>query len=198
MIAFLNGILVEKTPSVVTLDVNGVGYEVLISLSTYDRLPHSGETCRLLVHHHVREDAQILFGFVQIEEKRMFELLTGVNGVGPKVALSALSGMTVGELTAAIADSDVKRIGTVRGIGKKTAERIIMELRDKIDPLEVFAGREPVADSARNTMLRDAIMALGSLGFAQDQARKMVQSVFDADNNVTDTETLLRKALGSK
>ncbi len=198
MIAFLNGILVEKTPSVVTLDVNGVGYEVLISLSTYDRLPHSGETCRLLVHHHVREDAQILFGFVQIEEKRMFELLTGVNGVGPKVALSALSGMTVGELTAAIDDSDVKRIGTVRGIGKKTAERIIMELRDKIDPLEVFAGREPVADSARNTMLRDAIMALGSLGFAQDQARKMVQSVFDADNNVTDTETLLRKALGSK
>jgi holliday junction DNA helicase RuvA len=198
MIAFLDGILVDKTPSLVTLDVHGVGYEVLVSLSTYDRLPHTGERCRLLVHHHVREDAQILFGFAQAEEKRMFERLTGVNGVGPKMALSALSGMTVSELTAAIADNNVKRISAVHGIGKKTAERIIMELRDKIDPLEAFAGREPGADGARNTVLRDAVMALISLGFPQDQARKMVQAAFDADNTVRDTEALLRKALGSK
>lgn len=198
MIAFLNGILADKTPSLVTLDVHGVGYELLVSLSTYDRLPHTGEACRLLVHHHVREDAQTLFGFAQAEEKRMFERLTGVNGVGPKMALSVLSGMTVGELTAAIADNNVKRVSTVHGVGKKTAERIIMELRDKIDPLEAFAGREPGADSARNTMLRDAVMALMSLGFPQDQARKMVQAAFDADNTVTDTEALLRKALGSK
>ncbi|MDD4101355.1 MAG: Holliday junction branch migration protein RuvA [Kiritimatiellae bacterium] len=198
MIAFLNGILVDKTPSLVTLDVHGVGYELLVSLSTYDRLPHTGETCRLLVHHHVREDAQTLFGFAQAEEKRMFERLTGVNGVGPKVALSVLSGMTVGELTAAIADNNVKRISTVHGIGKKTAERIIMELRDKIDPLEAFAGSGSSTDSVRNTMLRDAVMALISLGFPQEQARKMVQAAFDADNTVTDTEALLRKALGSK
>ncbi|MDD3546608.1 MAG: Holliday junction branch migration protein RuvA [Kiritimatiellae bacterium] len=198
MIAFLNGILADKTPSLVTLDVHGVGYELLVSLSTYDRLPHTGETCRLLVHHHVREDAQTLFGFAQAEEKRMFERLTGVNGVGPKVALSVLSGMTVSELTAAIADNNFKRISAVHGIGKKTAERIIIELRDKIDPLEALAGREPGADSARNTMLRDAVMALMSLGFPQDQARKMVQAAFDADNTVTDTEALLRKALGSK
>lgn len=198
MIAFLNGILVDKTPSVVTLNVHGVGYEVLISLSTYDRLPHTGETCRLLVHHHVREDAQILFGFAQIEEKRMFERLTGVNGVGPKMALSVLSGMTANELITAIANGDVKRLSAVHGIGKKTAERIIMELRDKIDPLEALAGRDSGADSVRNTMLRDAVMALGALGFAQDQARKMVQSAFDADSTVTDTEVLLRRALGSK
>lgn len=197
MIAFLNGILVDKSPSRVTLDVNGVGYELLVTLNTYDRLPHTGEKCRLLVYYHVREDAQTLFGFAQAEERRMFERLIGVNGVGPKLAVSALSGMTVNELTAAIADNNVKRVSAVHGIGKKTAERIIMELRDKIDPLEALAGREPGGDSTRNAMMRDAVMALVSLGFQQDQARKMVQAAAE-DNTLQDTEALLRKALASK
>ena len=198
MIAFLHGTLVDKTPSVVTLDVHGVGYEVFISLGTYDRLPATGSACRLLTYHHIREDAQILFGFMQAEEKGMFERLLGVNGVGPKLALSVLSGLTVGELSLAIAENNVKRISAVHGIGKKTAERIVMELRDKVDPLEALAGRGAEGDTARNAMLRDAILALGSLGFLQDQARKMVQSALDADPAVTDTETLLRKALNSK
>ena len=198
MIVSLHGTLVDKTPSVATLDVHGVGYEVFISLGTYDRLPATGAACRLLTYHHVREDAQILFGFMQAEEKRMFERLIGVNGVGPKLALSALSGLTVGELSLAIAENNVKRISSVHGIGKKTAERIVMELRDKVDPLEALAGRGAEGDTARNAMLRDAILALGSLGFPQDQARKMVQSALDADPAVTDTETLLRKALNSK
>ena len=198
MIAFLHGTLVDKTPSVATLDVHGVGYEVFISLGTYDRLPATGSACRLLTYHHIREDAQILFGFMQAEEKGMFERLLGVNGVGPKLALSVLSGLTVGELSLAIAENNVKRISAVHGIGKKTAERIVMELRDKVDPLEALAGRGAEGDTARNAMLRDAILALGSLGFLQDQARKMVQSALDADPAVTDTETLLRKALNSK
>ena len=198
MIVFLHGTLVDKTPSVATLDVHGVGYEVFISLSTYDRLPATGSACRLLTYHHIREDAQILFGFMQSEEKRMFERLIGVNGIGPKLALSVLSGLTVGELSLAIAENNVKRISAVHGIGKKTAERIVMELRDKVDPLEALAGRGAEGDPARNAMLRDAILALGSLGFPQDQARKMVQSALDADPAVTDTETLLRKALNSK
>ena len=198
MIVFLHGTLVDKTPSVATLDVHGVGYEVFISLSTYDRLPATGSACRLLTYHHIREDAQILFGFMQSEEKRMFERLIGVNGIGPKLALSVLSGLTVGELSLAIAENNVKRISAVHGIGKKTAERIVMELRDKVDPLEALAGRGAEGDTARNAMLRDAILALGSLGFPQDQARKMVQSALDADPAITDTETLLRKALNSK
>ena len=198
MIAFLHGTLAEKTPSTVVLDVQGVGYELFISLSTYDRLPATGSDCRLLTYHHIREDAQVLFGFAQAEEKRMFERLIDVNGVGPKLALSVLSGLTVAELVAAIAESNVKRISSVHGVGKKTAERIIVELRDKVDPLEALAGRTAGGGDARNAMLRDAILALSQLGFPQDQARKMVQSALDADPAVTDTEVLLRKALSSK
>jgi len=198
MISFLHGTLVEKTPSVATLDVHGVGYEVLISLSTYDRLPATGSACRLLTFHHIREDAQILFGFMQAEEKRMFGRLIDVNGVGPKMALSVLSGLTVVELIVVIAENNVKRISTVHGIGKKTAERIVMELRDKVDPLEAFAGKTAGGGDARSAMLRDTVLALTSLGFPQDTARKMVQSALDADPALNDTETLLRKALNSK
>ena len=198
MIVFLHGTLVEKTPSVATLDVQGVGYEVFISLSTYDRLPATGSLCRLFTHHHIREDAQILFGFVEADEKKMFERLLDVNGVGPKLALSVLSGLTVADLSLSIAEGNVKRISSVHGVGKKTAERIVIELRDKVDPLEALAGKGKDGDSARNAMLRDAILALGSLGFPQDQARKMVQAALDADASITDTEALLRKALNSK
>jgi Holliday junction DNA helicase RuvA len=195
MIAFLHGTLVEKTPSVVTLDVGGVGYEVFISLNTYDRLPATGSPCRLLTHHHIREDAQILFGFVQPEEKTMFERLLDVNGVGPKLALGVLSGLTVSELAVAIADGDTKRISSVHGIGKKTAERIVIELRDKVNPLEALASKTADGASA-NAVLRDTVLALTSLGFQQDQARKMAQAAHDAEPAIADTETLLRKALG--
>ncbi len=198
MIAFLHGTLIEKTPSVATLDVGGVGYEVFVSLSTYDRLPATGSDCRLLTHHHIREDAQMLFGFAQAEEKAMFERLIDVNGIGPKLALGVLSGLTVSELTAAIAENNVKRISSVHGIGKKTAERIVVELRDKIDPLEAFAGRTAGGGDPKNAMLRDTVLALTSLGFPQDQARKMVQAALDADPSLNDTEALLRRALGSK
>ena len=198
MIAFLHGTLVDKTPTVVTLDVHGVGYEVFISLGTYDRLPATGSACRLLTYHHIREDAQILFGFMQPEEKSMFERLIAVNGIGPKLALSVLSGLTVAELSLAIAENNVKRISSVHGIGKKTAERIVIELRDKIDPLEALLGRGAGGDTAQNAMLRDTILALTSLGFPQEQARKMVQSALDADASIQDTEALLRKALNCK
>jgi len=197
MIAFLHGMLAEKTPSVATLDVGGVGYEVFISLNTYDRLPATGSDCRLLVYHHIREDAQMLFGFLQAEEKGMFERLINVNGIGPKSALSVLSGLTVAELSTAIADSDVKRISAVHGIGKKTAERIVVELRDKINPLEALSLKTAEGDP-QATVLRDTLLALGSLGFPTDQARKMAQAALDANPSIKDTETLLRRALNSK
>lgn len=196
MIASLRGVLVEKTPSMVLLDVQGVGYEVFISLSTFDRLPAKDAACFLFIYHHIREDAQTLFGFSQKEEKRMFERLINVNGVGPKLALSVLSGLTVAELTRAIAERDVKRISSVHGIGKKTAERIVLDLRDKVDPLEAFATAD--GNVPETAMLRDTALALESLGFAQDQARKMAQEAFDALPNAASTEDLLRRALNSK
>ncbi len=199
MIAFIQGILDEKTPSRAVLNVQGVGYEVFISLSTYDRLPATGCDCRLLTYHQIREDLQTLFGFFQAEEKVMFERLISVSGVGPKLALSVLSGLTVHELSLAIAEGNAKRISAIHGVGKKTSERLIVELRDKIDPLATLATASPESGTpARNAMLRDAILALGSLGFPQDQARKMVQAALDADTGIQDTEALLRQALNSK
>ena len=199
MIAFLNGILAEKHPTSVVLDVHGVGYAVLIPLSTYDRLPATGETCQLQIHHHMREDGQSLCGFATADEKQMFELLIGISGIGPKVALGVLSGLNAAELRAAIAEGDVKRLSSVRGVGKKTAERIVVELRDKIDPAEALASRATAAgNSAGATVLRDTVLALTALGFPPDQARKMVQAALDAGADTADTEALLKLALGSR
>ncbi|MCL2103640.1 MAG: Holliday junction branch migration protein RuvA [Kiritimatiellaeota bacterium] len=198
MIAFLQGKLEAKSPTVAVMDVQGVGYEVFIPLSTYDRLPASGEPCRLLIHHHIREDAQMLFGFAQADEKAMFERLITISGVGPKTALSILGGLTVSELSAAIAGNDIKRVSTIRGIGKKTAERLIVELRDKVSPLEALAARAAGGGDPHAAMLRDAVLALTQLGFPQEQARKMAQVALDADPSIGDAETLLRKSLSSK
>jgi Holliday junction DNA helicase RuvA len=199
MIAFLHGILAEKQPTSVILDVQGVGYAALIPLSTYDRLPATGETCRLLIHHHIREDGQMLCGFATAEEKQMFEWLIGISGIGPKLALGVLSGLSVAELRAAIAEGNIKRLSSVRGVGKKTAERLVVELRDKIDPAEALAGRAAATgDVAGATVLRDTVLALTALGFPQDQARKMVQAALDAGAETADTEALLKLALGSR
>ena len=197
MIAFLDGVLVEKQPTSVVLEVHGVGYAVLIPLGTYDRLPATGERCRLFTHHHIREDGQLLCGFATVDEKRMFELLIGISGVGPKLALGALSGLSVGELRAAIAAGDIKRISSIHGIGRKTAERIIVELRDKIDPAEALAGRA-AATAGGQVVLRDTVLALTALGFPQEQARKMVQAALDAGTDTTDTEALLKQALAGR
>ncbi|MEI8244110.1 MAG: Holliday junction branch migration protein RuvA [bacterium] len=199
MIAFLHGLLAEKQPTSVELDVHGVGYAVLIPLSTYDRLPATGETCRLQIHHHIREDGQLLCGFATADEKHMFELLIGISGIGPKVALGVLSGLSVAELRAAIAEGNHKRLSSVRGVGKKTAERIVVELRDKIDPAEALASRAVAnGDPAGATVLRDTVLALTALGFPQDQARKRVQAALDAGGATTDTEALLKLALASR
>ena len=197
MIAYLKGVLAEKSPSRVILEVGGIGYEVFVSINTFDRLPPTGSDCRLLTCHHVREDCQILFGFSDAREKQMFELLLNVNGVGAKTALAILSGLTVAELSLCISENNVKRISTVHGIGKKTAERIAMELRDKINPFEAMAASGGTGNLQESNMIRDAVMALSSLGFAQDKDKKMVQAVLAGESEITDTEELLRKALSS-
>lgn len=197
MIVRLTGVLFEKNPSAVILDVQGVGYQVAVSPATYDRLPSCGDVCSLLIHHSIREDGQTLFGFLRSAEKRMFELLIAVSGIGPKSAMGALNGLSVDELTEAIAAGDIRRISSAPGIGKKTAERIVLELRDKMDP---FAEARSPSDgtSPAGTVVRDTVSALASLGFSREQAQKMAQTARNDLPDVTDVNTLLKAALGRK
>ena len=197
MITYVKGVLVEKHPTRVVVDVAGLGYEVLIPLSSYDRLPATGAEVCLLTVDHVREDAHILYGFHSEGERQLFGMLTSVSGIGPKSALSALSGMTVRELKAAVVEGDVKRISAVPGIGAKTAERIIVELRHKLsagEALEAVAGTDD-GDDPLHAGLRDALLALVALGYKQDDARKMVLAVSKKHPDITDVEKLIKMAL---
>jgi Holliday junction DNA helicase RuvA len=178
MITFLEGKLDLKQPARIVMDIGGVGYEVFIPLCSYDRLPPEGDRCRILIYHHITDSAQKLFGFFAEEEREMFIRLLTISGVGPKLAISALSGLPVRELKTALINGDIKRISSISGIGKKTAERIIVELRDKFsqgDQLDAFA--ESGGEAGGDSRLRDAALALGALGYKLDDAQKMIKSV---------------------
>jgi len=200
MITFLQGKLVEALPTQVVVDVNGIGYEVLIPLSSFDKIPAPGQPVKLLTQLIVREDAHILYGFATAMERDLFRLLiNNVSGIGPKTALNILSGMNAVAFRGAVANGDVKSLSQISGVGKKTAERIVVELRDKIDPVEALAGRAAAGgNTAGAASLRDTVLALAALGFPQDQARKMVQGALDAGADASDTEALLKQALGSR
>jgi len=195
MIAYLKGILAEKDISCVVVECGGVGYEVSIPLSTFDRLPAEGGEVKLFTHHEVREDAQLLFGFATRPERDMFDLVTTVSGVGPKLALAVLSGLTVGDLQLAVSQGDAKRLARVKGIGKKTAERIVVELRDRINPIEALANATSEVSQEQGAVLRDAMLALTALGFTEELARAKVQKVLDAEPSLADVETILKRAL---
>jgi holliday junction DNA helicase RuvA len=199
MIVFLDGVLEEKEPTRVVVNVNGVGYEASIPLSSYDRLPETGQRVRLLTVPVVREDAHLLFGFMTGEERDAFLLLTSVNGIGPKLGLAVLSGLAVRDLKAAIAGGDVKRLSGISGIGKKTAERLILEMRDKLgkgDLMEAFAGGQ--AASPANAKLRDALLALISLGYKQADAQSMVKDIASEITPATSLEEILRQVLSGR
>src|SRR5512140_3389707 len=140
MIAFLRGTLLEKHPNQVIVDVGGVGYDVAIPVSTFSALPEAGKQVELRVHTHVREDAMALFGFASADEKTLFEKLIGVSGIGPKLAVTVLSGLPVADLIASIRQGLVEQLVRIPGVGKKTAERIVLELRDKLEMLGAAAG----------------------------------------------------------
>jgi len=198
MIAYLHGTLVTKQPTSIVIDVAGVGYEVFIPLSSYDRLPPPDDTCRILIHDYVREDQHVLFGFMTEPERRMFQLLLATSGIGPKLALSALSGLSVRDLKAAIVDGDVKRISSISGIGKKMAERIVVELRHRFgagEALEAVAGEpEPSADEVR---LRDAVLALVALGYKQEEARRKAGAVMQkTGGGALSVEEIIKRSLG--
>ena len=196
MLAFVEGEIVEKEPTHVIVQAGGLGYEVFIPLSSYDRLPAPGGRCRLLLHDHVREDAHLLFGFATEAERRLFRMLIEISGIGPRLALGALSGLTPREFTAAVAEGDVKRLSRIRGIGRRTAERIVVELRSRLseaEALEAKAGGEPLDDPGRRR--RDTLLALIALGYARAEAQRMVQSLTAAQVAGESVEDLVRAAL---
>lgn len=195
MIAYVKGILDEKNIDRVVVDCGGVGYEVWIPLSTFDRLPAEGEQVKLFTYHVVREDAQLLYGFASQQERSMFELMTGVSGVGPKLALTILSGLTVGDLQLAITQADSKRLSSVKGIGKKTAERLVIELRGKINPIEALANATAETSREQSAVLLDAMLALTALGFSEDIARTKVQKVLEDEPHLDNVEAIIKKAL---
>ncbi len=195
MIAYLRGVLAEKEVTRVVVECHGVGYEAAIPLSTFDRLPAEGAEVKLYTHHEVREDAQLLFGFATKPERDMFRLVTTVSGVGPKLALAVLSGLTVGDLQLAVSQGDAKRLAAVKGIGKKTAARIVVELKDKINPIEALANATAETSREQGAVLRDAMLALAALGFSEDIARAKVQQVLDGEPGLADVETILKRAL---
>ena len=200
MIAYVRGTLAEKGPDRVVIEAGGIGYELLIPVSTFDRLPKEGGEAKLLAWHCVREDDEALFGFATREEREMFLKLTQVSGVGPKIALAILSGSSIGELSLAIASGNAKRISSIKGVGKKTAEKICVELKDKVNAIEALAAtsRRGGAEGEKAPMLRDAVLALTALGFNDETANKMVSKVLADNPSVKDVETLVRLALASR
>jgi Holliday junction DNA helicase RuvA len=195
MIAYIRGTLAEKDMTRVVVEAAGVGYELLIPLSTFDRLPREGGEVKLLAWHCVREDDEILFGFATAQEREMFAKLTAVSGVGPKIALAILSGSSVGELSMAIASGDAKRISAIKGVCRKTAEKICVELRDKVD---LFAAGALSAGKAENSVIRDAVAALRALGFNEETSSKMVAEAMSADPSLDNVEAIIKKTLKSR
>jgi holliday junction DNA helicase RuvA len=178
MITFLHGNLIEALPTQVTVEVNGVGYEALIPLSSYDKLPAPGQTVKLLTHLVVREDAHVLYGFMTVAERLLFRLLiNNVSGIGPKIALNILSGINVTAFRGAVAGGDIKMLSQISGVGKKTAERIIIELKDKIGPGGVLEAQSAQrALSAVEQKANDAVLALIALDFKPAEAHETVRA----------------------
>ena len=195
MIAYIRGTLVEKEPTRAVIEAGGVGYEFLVPLSTYEKLPRTGSEAKLLAYHCVREDDEILFGFATDDEKAMFAKLTSVSGVGPKIALAILSGSSVAELAMSIASGDAKRISAIKGVGKKTAEKICVELKDKVSEF-AFSGR--AGANAPAPIAKDAVAALRALGFNEEISSKMVADVLAKDSAIDSVEAIIKQALSGR
>ncbi len=195
MIAYLDGKLAYKEASYVLIDVAGVGYEVHTSLQTYSTLPASNERVKLFTHHHVREDAQTLFGFATTDEKALFLDLVSVSGIGPNTALGMLSAMPPGEIRTAIVSENVKVVQSIKGIGPKTAQRVILELKDKMRRAGVVSDGGPTYRQTTNPVREEALAALVALGFQKAAAEKSVDDILTRMGNTITVEDLIRQAL---
>ena len=193
MIGRLKGLLLEKQPPAILIDVQGVGYELEASMSTFYNLPECGETILLHTHMVVREDAQLLYGFISLAERLMFRTLIKISGVGPKLALTILSGMSAEDFSRCILEGDSKALTQLPGVGKKTAERLVVELKDRIeknDSIKLPGAPEKIERQA--SPVNDAVSALISLGYKAQQASQMIRSM-DVDGK--STEEIIRSAL---
>lgn len=197
MITFLHGKLVTALPTQITVDVHGVGYEVLISLSSFARLPEPGGEIHVLTHLAVREDAHVLYGFMSAAERDLFRLLVNtVSGIGPKIALNVLSGMNPTAFRGAVAGGDVKALSQINGVGKKTAERIVVELRDKMGAASAWeASSAERSLSESDAKVNDAVLALVALGFKQPEANDTVRAVMAVLGDSATVEAIVRACL---
>jgi Holliday junction DNA helicase RuvA len=192
MIALLRGVLLEKHPNQAIVETGGVGYDVTIPVSTFTHLPETGTEVRLRIHTHVREDALALYGFLTQDEKALFEKLIGVSGIGPTLAVKILSGLAAPDLIHAIRRGELERLVRIPGVGRKTAERMVLELRDK---LPAVTGEEPEAAAAALSPIdQDVLSALLNLGCARPQAESAVRKA-KAAGVATEFEPLFRRAL---
>ena len=178
MIALIRGKLAYRSTDHVIIDVGGVGYRLFIPLSTFYSLPENGEVS-LFTHTHVREDALLLYGFLTLEEKDLFGTLISISGIGPKLAVNILSHIPAKDLKRAIASGDIKRLSSLPGIGKKTAERLVLELKDKVGPVDNLpeAVGSTVGGSSAGDLVNDVVSALINLGYKENQARKVMASI---------------------
>lgn len=195
MIAHLRGVLLEKHPNAVIVDVQGVGYEVTIPISAFSSLPEKDQTVRLHIHTHVREDALLLFGFLSAGDKALFEKLITVSGIGPKLAITAMSGLTAADLASAIKSGSIEQLVRIPGVGKKTAERMVLELRDKMDLLGVPARAEAsAAKSSFSATEEDVMSALMNFGANRASAEAAVMKARSSTEE-NEFDPLFRRAL---
>jgi len=192
MIAFLRGRVLDKQPNRIIVDVQGVGYELHVPLSTYYDVGDEGAEVSLRVYTHVREDALQLFGFLTDLERQVFERLIGISGIGPKLAIAVLSGLDSRELVTAVQRGDVARLVAIPGIGKKTAERIVLELRDRLSQLAVPALESVPAGGVADRLRGDLVSALQNLGYHRAQADKAVESTLSATPDASFEDALRR------
>src|SRR5438270_8669899 len=197
MITFLHGTLAAALPTQAVVDVRGVGYEVFIPLSSYDKLPVPGQPVQILTHLHVREDAHILYGFMSAAERDLFRLLVNhVSGIGPKLALAVLSGMSVNNFKAAVVNNDVVSLSKISGVGKKTAERMVLELKDRVGVAAAWeAASAAHAPTPEQTQTNEAVLALIALGYKQVDAHKLVRDLQKGDGAGKSAEELVKLAL---
>src|SRR5436190_12013948 len=197
MITFLDGKLVSALPTQAVVNVGGVGYEVLIPLSSYDKLPAAGQPVEILTHLHVREDAQVLYGFMTAAERDLFRLLVNhVSGIGPKLALAVLSGMSVSNFKSAVVNNDVSSISKISGLGRKTAERIVLELKDKLGVAAAWeAASATHAPTPEQEQANEAVLALIALGYKQVDAHKLVRDLQEREGAGKSAEELVKMAL---
>lgn len=196
MFALITGKLAHKSASEVIVDVGGIGYQVYIPLSTFYELPETGDHVSFHIHTHVKEDAIQLFGFRSHEEKSTFKLMIQVSGIGPKLAINVLSGISAPELARAVSGGDLARLVTIPGIGKKTAERMVLELKDKFSKLvkEEMAG-PAMTEVPDDILMNDALSALENLGYKQPVAKKALEQVRGSLDGDLTIEELLKQAL---